>query len=228
MPVSQNGYSVVKRDDCKFHDDIVDGLSLPLRDDECGYLLARFAKRFHNTVEPLGVTDTFGHSERKIGNSDEWSNHASGTAIDLNASQHPQGKVGTYSVGQVFLIREMLRDFDEVIKWGGDYRTTKDEMHFEIDKPFADVKLLAQVLRRKRLVRVEALVPGKTNLDVYMVKRELSKAGLFAGELNKRFDKHLKIAYAAWQRRLGYEGDDADGVPGPYSLQQLGLKVKEG
>ncbi|GEC02946.1 hypothetical protein SSP24_06010 [Streptomyces spinoverrucosus] len=31
-------------------------------------------------------------------------------------------------------------------------------------------------------------------------------------------------AYAAWQRRCGYRGDDADGIPGPDSLRRLGLK----
>ncbi|WP_230396435.1 hypothetical protein [Streptomyces blattellae] len=31
-------------------------------------------------------------------------------------------------------------------------------------------------------------------------------------------------AYAAWQRRLGYRGKDADGVPGKTSLARLGAK----
>jgi hypothetical protein len=28
-------------------------------------------------------------------------------------------------------------------------------------------------------------------------------------------------SYAAWQRKLGYSGDDADGIPGPTSWAKL-------
>jgi hypothetical protein len=31
-------------------------------------------------------------------------------------------------------------------------------------------------------------------------------------------------AYAAWQRRLGFRGDDANGIPGYTSLLRLGTK----
>jgi hypothetical protein len=33
-----------------------------------------------------------------------------------------------------------------------------------------------------------------------------------------------KAAYAAWQRRLGFRGRDADGIPGFTSLTRLGRK----
>lgn len=31
-------------------------------------------------------------------------------------------------------------------------------------------------------------------------------------------------AYGQWQRKLGFSGDDADGIPGMDSLKKLGLK----
>ena len=34
-------------------------------------------------------------------------------------------------------------------------------------------------------------------------------------------------SYAAWQRKLGYSGDDADGIPGPTSWAKLGLLLAE-
>jgi hypothetical protein len=50
-----------------------------------------------------------------------------------------------------------------------------------------------------------------------------------AGLLEKRFsDGHFGSstvdAYARWQRRLGYSGSAADGIPGMTSLKKLGDK----
>lgn len=38
------------------------------------------------------------------------------------------------------------------------------------------------------------------------------------------FGSDTVAAYAAWQRRLGYRGADADGIPGRTSLERLGTK----
>ncbi|MEV6105693.1 N-acetylmuramoyl-L-alanine amidase [Streptomyces sp. NPDC051940] len=38
------------------------------------------------------------------------------------------------------------------------------------------------------------------------------------------FGTKTRSAYAAWQRRCGFTGDDADGVPGRASLERLGKK----
>lgn len=227
MATSQNGYTVISREDCKFHDDIVDGLSLPLRPDDCGYVLARFAKQFNRFVEPLGRTETFGHSERKISGSDDWSNHASGTALDLNASQHPYGKEYTFTAVELLELRNLLGRFDGVVKWGGDYRVTKDEMHFEIDRPYDDVKTLAAVLRKNNTLSLDKLKPGKTNIEVYMVKNELSKRNMYDGTLNKHYGQDLVDAYKGWQRNLGFREGNVDGIPEARSLEELGFKVKE-
>lgn len=221
---SQNGYSVISRGECKFYD--VSGISLPLRPDDCGYLLARFSRQFDKRVETLGHTETFGHSERKISGTNEWSNHASGTAVDLNSARHPYGAEGTFSAAEESEIYKLLDNFDDVIRWGGTYRYSKDEMHFEIARPYAEVKLLAAVFRRKNVVYLKRLQYGKRNLDVYMVKRALHKAGFFSGTMNNYFSREMEKAYAAWQVSLGYTGSDADGVPGPASLVKLGFTVK--
>lgn len=220
---SQNGYSVISRDQCKFYD--VSGIRLPLRKDDCGYVLARFSRQFEKRVETLGHTETFGHSERKISGTDEWSNHASGTAVDLNSSKHPMGAENTFSDAKEIEIFKLLDDFDDVVRWGGTYRYTVDEMHFEIVKPYDAVRLLASVLRRNNKVYLERLVYGKRNLDVYMVKRALFKIGLYSGTMNNYFSRELEKAYASWQSSLGFTGADADGQPGPTSLEKLGFKV---
>jgi hypothetical protein len=64
------------------------------------------------------------------GTTDKLSNHSSGTAIDLNATKHALGKVGTFDEAKVPMIRALAKKYG--LTWGGDYRNRKDEMHFEI------------------------------------------------------------------------------------------------
>ena len=45
----------------------------------------------------------------------------------------------------------------------------------------------------------------------------VSYSGPFDGSLGTNFTK----AYASWQRKLGYRGKDADGIPGMASLKAL-------
>jgi hypothetical protein len=72
--------------------------------------------------------------------------HASGTAIDYNATQHPNGKRGTWTAAQVRTIRAIMVECSGVIYWGGD-RNTPDEMHFEIQGSMAQVKAAAAKIR---------------------------------------------------------------------------------
>jgi hypothetical protein len=64
------------------------------------------------------------------GTTDKLSNHSSGTAIDLNATQHALGKVGTFDAAKVPMIKALAKKYG--LTWGGDYRGRKDEMHFEV------------------------------------------------------------------------------------------------
>lgn len=96
-------------------------------------LLIAFAAEFHKQVEPIdkGNLDDWGYAYRKVrGSNTVVSNHSSGTAIDINATKHPLGAVNTFSADQANTIRRLCRKYG--LKWGGDYRTRKDEMHFEI------------------------------------------------------------------------------------------------
>lgn len=95
-------------------------------------LLIGFAKEFNELIEPLDVgADDWGYCYRMVrGTTDKLSNHSSGTALDLNASKHPLGKVGTFEAGKVPMIRALAKKYG--LTWGGDYKNRKDEMHFEI------------------------------------------------------------------------------------------------
>lgn len=76
-----------------------------------------------------------------------------------------------------------------------------------------------------KTVRLSRLQPGKRNGDVVLLKRRLKRKGFYDGGTSKFFGKALRRAYADYQRSLGYEGKDADGIPGRASLRKLGFRV---
>ena len=95
-------------------------------------LLVAFASQFHEHIEPIDDgNDDWGYCYRTIrGQTENLSNHSSGTAIDLNATKHPLGKAGTFEPLQVTLINALCKKYG--IRWGGNYKNRVDEMHFEI------------------------------------------------------------------------------------------------
>lgn len=107
-----------------------------------GVILAAFAAEFHEKIEPIdkGQLDDWGYAYRPVrGQTTGLSNHASGTAIDLNATKHPLGKENTFTGVQVIRLRELVKKYG--LRWGGSYKSRKDEMHFEIIETPDQVKL---------------------------------------------------------------------------------------
>lgn len=223
MVDTQNGYPVLdSRDDAKIYDINKDtGVRLALEPGDAGWLLAAFARRFDRFVEELNRTDTHGYNKRKIADSQEWSNHASGTAMDLNATRHQQGQTGTFTEVEVTKIRRIQSDFNNIIKWGGDFRKTKDEMHFEIIGTPDDVELEARVQRRYGKVTLSRMLPGKRNLDVYMLKRALRKAGYDVGTYNFYFGVALTRALKKFQQDNQLSDN---GAADRRTVELLGLK----
>ncbi len=80
-------------------------------------------------VEPINRADSWGHHIRKIAGTDIWSNHSSGTAIDINATKHPAGKRGTMAAAQEAACRAIEKEAGGVLRWGV---VVPDEMHWEI------------------------------------------------------------------------------------------------
>ncbi|VTR75847.1 hypothetical protein CHMI_00600 [Cellulomonas hominis] len=139
-------------------------------------VLDHVAARFDAEVEPVDVDSSWGWAYRSVrgeGGSDgadgadgtdgtdgegadgsaevaggaELSNHASGTSIDLNATEHPLGATGTFTDDQVAAVRAILAEVAPVVAWGGDFGGRADEMHFEI---VGDAEAVAEVARRLR------------------------------------------------------------------------------
>lgn len=103
---------------------------LPLRHGSAGFLLAHNAMWFDEVCERLDVAkirDDWGYANRPP------SNHASGTATDLNATRHPHHVpiTRTFTPTQVAAIRRHLKIYKGCVDWGGDWRDP-DGMHFEI------------------------------------------------------------------------------------------------
>jgi hypothetical protein len=98
-----------------------------------GAVLIQFASNFHHQVEPLVQGQgCWGFQPRAIAGSATLSNHASGTAIDLNSARHPMGRAGTFTLAQRAAIRALLETYKGLIRWGGDFAGRPDDMHFEI------------------------------------------------------------------------------------------------
>jgi hypothetical protein len=130
-----------------------------------GFLLTHLALWFHEVVESLdaGPWDDWAYDVRHVtGSSSVWSNHSSGSAVDLNASLHAYGQRNTFRADQVRAIRTRLeRAYGGAIRWGGDYKTTPDEMHFEIALGLDPVAQVAARLRNSpRGLRVRSANPG--------------------------------------------------------------------
>jgi hypothetical protein len=123
----------------------VKGTKIKLRANKvAGQLLAAFAAEFHEKVEAIdgGSLDDWGYCYRPIrNNASSLSNHASGSAIDLNATKHPLGKEDTFTKAQQKTIQELIKKYGLV--WGGNYKKRHDDMHFELACSPAEAAALA-------------------------------------------------------------------------------------
>lgn len=149
METSYNGYPASKDPEAiKIKSYSVKGTDRKLRCAESvGPLLAAFAAEFHELIEPIdeGTFDDWAYSYRMVrGNPTKLSCHSSGTAIDLNATKHPLGKVGTFPAEKVPMIRALSKKYG--LKWGGDFKSRADEMHWEVEVSPTKAKALISSL----------------------------------------------------------------------------------
>lgn len=169
---------------------------LPVRG-EIAPLLIGLASEFHRNIEPIRSGWCWGYHYRAVTGGGGYSFHSAGIAIDLNAPLHPYGRRYTFSAADRDRCRAVARKYG--CRWGGDYRTNADEMHFEIivsrTTALSMVRKLqqsatAQVVRRD--VYFKKLEPGvRDSLSVRYLQREL----------NRRIH---------WDRPLTVDGDYGD------------------
>ena len=145
METSYNGYPASKDPaEIKIKSYPVKGTDRKLRCAESvGPLLAAFAAEFHELIEPIdeGTFDDWGYAFRMVrGSTDRLSCHSSGTAIDLNATKHPLGKAGTFPAEKIPMLRALAKKYG--LKWGGDFKSRPDDMHFEVEISASKAKAL--------------------------------------------------------------------------------------
>lgn len=238
MPRSQNGFSANNRALISSYTVKGTSVRLPIRRGSVATVLLYVAQRFHREVEPLRQGWCWGYAERLVRGGVSLSNHASGTAIDLNAPFHPLGLYNTFSGAQQRSIRRILASTKvngrQVVRWGGDYQGRKDDMHFEIVGSASDVDALARRIRSastlpaktiKRVLRI-----GMRGSDVKLLQQKLNKVmpGLVKGyaSLTADGDYGVKTANAvyAFKRAKSFRGMLPNKEAGSGTVKALGLK----
>ena len=233
MAVSQNGWKANDRSLIASYK--VPGGKLAVRKGDVATILVYVAKRFHSEVENLVWPGNWGYAERPIRGGTSLSNHASGTAIDLNAPRHYLGARGTFTKRQVRAIRKILNDCGGVIRWGGDYRGRKDEMHFEINAGSARVREVARKIRAGELpgpsggataspggggggkqfgdsnakheVGSRVMRKYSSGTDVRWLQKRLYKVGQNPGNIDGDFGNDVEKAVRAFQKEAGIKVD---------------------
>lgn len=171
MALSQNGYSVPlsgKTRSATLTQITVPGGKLEVRKGDVATIFKWFATYYNAHVQTLHWPGNWGFNVRPVrGQITGYSNHASGTAIDLNAPLHPQGTRATsnFTAAQIAEVRRMLAYCGGVIRWGADYTSARpDPMHFEINASPARVHALAlKISGSEKEDQVGTLVNGGTS-----------------------------------------------------------------
>lgn len=186
MSNSQNGWPVDKSGANQDRNPIYGSVKVPngVLKGDVAVVLRYVAKRYHETVEPLRGGTCWGWFVKPIEGSASISNHASGTAIDLNADQHPMGVAAskTFSAKEIAACRAIVKACDGAVRWGGDYSGRPDSMHWEVVGSKAATAALAKKIRA-------AVAPQPQEDDVELSDHIGNKAyasrtvGTFANDL---------------------------------------------
>ena len=106
-------------------------------------VLGYVARQLDARVEPIVGGWCWGYTyKQNVNNPSSLSCHASGTAIDYNAPDHPNGSGGTFTDAQVGTIYAILDEVQGAVDWLEGY----DEMHFEIAVNASDLAQVAATL----------------------------------------------------------------------------------
>lgn len=114
------------------------------------YLCVNFHRRVDKINEPHPADD-WGYSYRpNVNDPTELSNHSSGTAVDLDATEHPNGvpTQRTFTNQQIAEVHKILDELEGTVRWGGDYTHTVDAMHFEINVPPGKLQSIGRKIRQ--------------------------------------------------------------------------------
>lgn len=251
MAASQNGW--VANDPSKVASQLVPGtqVRLRVRTDAPGLLLLEFASAWDREVEDIdnarGALDDWGYAERPVRGGKDISNHASGTAIDLNATKHPLGTepAANFSSGQIGTIRKLIGITGNVLRWGGDYKGRKDGMHTEVNDgmDLSDCERALQAMRQYNQHPTPGAPPAPSQPPATGALRRVLRYTVGQPVMNGEDVRALQRVLAAWYPALHLEVDGfygpatanavrqlqrqaeiaVDGVAGPDTYRELGM-----
>lgn len=170
MAQSQNGWPALPARSNKLYTWKVPAktgaFTLTMRNGSAGFILAWWALWFAEKIEKVKgpILDDWAYAYRPVRAGTDMSNHASGTAIDINALQHVLSRRGTFSSPEVKRMHAKLNGLmlRGAIRWGGDYRGRADEMHFEIVQSIGFCERVAKrLMKTRRGARLLKANPGQ-------------------------------------------------------------------
>ena len=198
----------------------VNGVIFPngVKEGAVHYVLSYVARRFFAEVEGPVDPGCWGYNYRRNRNANNLSCHASGTAIDLNAPKHPNGKRGTFTAKQTKAIRAILADCDDLIRWGEDFAGTPDGMHFEVNGTPQQIAALANKLAAAATPKPAPPAQPKEWTDM-ATKDELRE--VIAEEIEKAKTEIIAKAHADAIVLLRGTSTNSH----PYNLTNIGKKL---
>lgn len=117
-------------------------------DGDVGTVLLHVARRFHYEIDALRRGDVAGHtSEREITATCE-SNHLSATAIAIRPRSYPVGISGGLFPNELTVVRDVLLDVGDVVRWGGDEQLPEEsDFHIAVGPRHPALKEVADRTR---------------------------------------------------------------------------------
>lgn len=197
MPTSYNGWPASP--DLPLRPLVVAGEAFVpgvLDNDDVHTVLQYVAEQMHERVERIWAPgwhdmDDWGFNYRPTRGEDSMSCHASGTAIDYNATRHPRliATSETFTPAQIAEIRKIVVEAG-VVRWGGEWDNVPDAMHFEIMGTRGEVAAAAARLRQKDWFDMA------TEADLRRIVREEINQPAFLDKVGNHAAKHV------WNRRF--------------------------
>lgn len=183
-------------------------------DDDVFTVLQHLALQLDERVEPIvradwHQADDWGFNYRPTTGGGSLSNHASGTAIDYNATRHPYNVAASanFTSAQIREIHKILNEIVDdsdarVLAWGGDYQSHPDAMHFEVA---ANKTRVAQAARRIKEMDM-ALSPEDKKWVKDQIKAEGQATRQFIAKRNAAWLERFKTLDEAIAAALEEEG----------------------
>jgi peptidoglycan hydrolase-like protein with peptidoglycan-binding domain len=225
---------------------VIDGRSFApgVRNGDVHDLFTHLALWWDGNVEDLNLgspqADEWGYNFRLNRNANNLSCHSSGTAIDINATLHPNGKRGTLNAKAGLIRTQYKTTYRGLVRWGGDFTGTADEMHTEVIGTPNQIAALVAELKGAPKAGANLPAPSDAPQPWLMLppvrSRPLSFQKWFNGygfrpallpiisPTSNNFGPQSEAALMKVQRRYGLTADGLDGPLTKKCLWDLGWR----